>query len=150
MDRWPNALGAGFTSAFEFSGGISYQRWLGRTGLSFTGGVFSNPAGGTLFEYMAYGGIQYRLYAEDFNDWLSGGLHLATTFGAHGSIGQATEYDPTAEVWVAYGIGAGIGYELVLARHFSQMSEVYYVAQMRNAAFDTLNIQFSGSLRYRF
>lgn len=149
VERWPNALGASFTSAYGFSGGISYQRWFDSLGLSFTAGVFSDPAAGNLFEYMAYGGLQYRVYAEDFAEWLSGGLYLAGNFGAHGSIRAADSWDEPG-VNVRYGGGLGVGYELVLARHFSQMSEVLYVAQMRNAAFETLGLQYVGAFRYRY
>ena len=139
MDAWPNALGAGYTTGFDFSGGLSFQRWFGRWGASITAGVLADPENGLDYDYAAFAGLQWRVFAEEFNTWFSGGLYLSALAGLH------SVKEDSGDSFLAGG-GAGFGVELVFARHFSQMSDFLYIADNSGR----VSFGFAQSLRYRF
>jgi len=152
-ETFPEALG-GF--AGQISGtGLHYHRWIGQNAFQVTGGILYIPFDPTDYylyglydstlDYSVGGEFQRRVYGEAFTNWLAGSLYLFAGGRHHGYIPinlVAEGYvvpasDP--EEWVdpvfAVGtfqaevtIGAGIGMELILFRHFSIPIEFGYGA----------------------
>ena len=147
---FPEALG-GF--AGQISGtGLHYHKWIGQNAFQVTGGILyvpfdltEEPLFDSTLDYSVGGEFQRRVYGEAFTNWLAGSLYLFAGARHHGYIPinlVAEGYvvpasDP--EEWVdpvfAVGtfqaevtIGAGIGMELILFRHFSIPIEFGYGA----------------------
>lgn len=147
--RFPNALGAQFAGAFtaaEPLGGLSYQRWLGGGwGLQALAGASVGGAGA--YRYNAALAMQYRVYADDFNDWFSGALYLNAVLGHAGSDGgYGNGYSPS------FYLGGGIGIETLLLSHLAPSIEFMYMAALeplRSYPF-SLGFALGGSLRYRY
>lgn len=145
FDRFPNALGAHGVVDFGGGnglGGLSYQRWMGRSGLQVTAGGLVSEYGS--YSYNLFGSYQYRLYGEDFNSWFSGALYTNVLLG-HSASGSSGDYDPLVH------LGLGIGIESVLLEHLSPSLEFMYVGSL-NPLDLSLSVGFGlgFSLRYRY
>ncbi|NLJ10219.1 hypothetical protein [Gracilinema caldarium] len=92
--------------------GLSYHQWFGSNGLQITGGVL--PSYGSEISYNI--GVEYQriVFGSNANDWLSGVLYIYGA-GFHGGRVDSNTgaYSPS------FGIGAGIGIEIILFEHFS-------------------------------
>jgi hypothetical protein len=166
-EDFPQSVGV-FGSSWN-GGGLSYQRWFGRLGLGLTAGGTASPA--TLYRtdgssttssafnwgYNVQLDLLYRLYASNFWRWLSGDLFAFATFGHHGdstahyvnpntTIGDGDEYYVNGTFIPTFSAGLGIGYEIVLFRHFSAPIQFGYVVEWPF----TMNFSVAGGLRYRY
>ncbi|MBU8913984.1 MAG: hypothetical protein KOO61_08180 [Spirochaetales bacterium] len=147
-ETFPEALG-GF--AGQISGtGLHYHKWIGQNAFQVSGGILyvpldltEEPLFDSTLDYSIGGEFQRRVYGEAFTNWLAGSLYLFAGGRHRGYIPinlVAGGYpDPATELWVepvfAVGtfqaevaIGAGIGMELILFRHFSIPIEFGYGA----------------------
>jgi len=166
--EFPRALGV-FGSSMN-GGGLSYQSWNSDLGFAVAAGAFAIPASGLQFgentastDVMNYGynieaNLLYRLFASNFWNWLSGDLLVYASVAYKGAQTADYIYDPdkdettddsyyregTLEQSVAAGLG--IGYEIVLFRHFSLPLQFGYQVEWPFL----LDFCFSGGLRYRF
>ena len=176
-ESFPQALG-GFYGPFSGSG-LHYQKWLGENGFHVTGGIVYVPYddsdwwyAGTTLDYSVGGEFQRRVYGEAFTDWLAGSLYLFAG-------GMHRGYIPIVEVAAAYfsvpgdettwvdavyavgsfqaevSVGAGIGMELILFRHFSLPLEFGYgaiwtVTEPAFADAFTVGPNVQTGLRYRY
>jgi len=139
FQNFPSALGA--YGNIMTGGGLTYQRWFGRTGLEATLGATVENAGS--FYYSVQGAFQYLLFGEDFANWFSGALYTNVLL-AHTADGSS---DTAAPSYTPYGhLGLGVGIEMVFLRHLSTGVEFMYVGRI------PLKVDFSvgGSLKYRF
>lgn len=165
-EDFPQSVGV-FGSSWN-GGGLSYQRWFGRLGLGLTAGGTASPATyyGTdstettsnVFNwgYNVQLDILYRLYASNFWRWLSGDLFAFATIGHRGdneAIYMNPDKDTEGDEYYAKGsfvptfsAGLGIGYEIVLFRHFSAPIQFGYVVEWPF----TMNFCVAGGLRYRY
>ncbi|MFW5686092.1 MAG: hypothetical protein ACOC0O_05495 [Spirochaetota bacterium] len=161
-ERYPEALGAAYG---EITGtGLHYHRWMGTTGYSVAAGILylppSQAISGNVLDYNAGGGIQRRVFADSFAEWLAGSLYLFGGLQHRGYIPAVSSGgDPTsvslgsfeAEVTA----GGGIGIELILFEHFSFPSEFGYGATWtvtEPSIAEAILVQFYGqaAVRYRY
>ncbi len=174
-ETFPEALG-GYFGPISGSG-LHYHRWIGQIGFQVTGGIIYvpfDPAEWSLFgstlDYTIGGEFQRRVYGEAFTDWLAGSLYLFAGGRHRGYIPinvVADGYtDPVTDLWVdpvfAVGtfqadvtVGAGLGIELILFRHFSIPIEFGYGATwiMTEATLADaflVNAYGQSGLRYRY
>jgi hypothetical protein len=172
-EEFPSAAGA-FGSTL-LGGGLSYQRWFGVFGFAVTAGGMAYPASGgstypaaaavsgagadfLVYDYNVQLDLLLRLYSSNFWNWLSGDLYAFATVAHKGSAGSEfvdedgdittldDEYYRQSPYVPAVAIGVGIGYEIVLFRHFSVPLQFGYVAELPLY----VGFSFSGGLRYRF
>jgi len=107
-----NNKALGFQAGSLSGIGLSYHQWFGANGLQITGGVL--PSYGYEISYNI--GVEYQriVFGSNANEWLSGALYL---FGAGfhgGTVDSSTgAYSPS------FGLGIGIGIEIILFEHFS-------------------------------
>jgi hypothetical protein len=165
---YPSSVGVFGSTAI--GGGLSYQRWFDRFGCAVTVGGNITPylsTGSTSWgnsvvdaDFYAWNydvelDFMYRLYSSVFADWLTGDL-FAYAMAAHMG-GAQVAYVPNADAskqgTYAEGnyvpvmaAGIGIGYEIILFRHFSIPAQFGYAAQWPLR----LDFTVSGGLRYRF
>jgi hypothetical protein len=139
FQRYPSALGA-FGNIMT-SGGLTYQRWFGKSGFEATLGGIADPSGS--FDYNVQGAFQYLLFGEDFADWFSGALYTNVLL-AHRGTGSFSSESPSYSPYLH--LGLGVGMELVFLRHLSTSIEFMYVGRYPLA----LEFGFGGSLKYRF
>jgi len=149
-ELFPEALG-GFYGPFSGSG-LHYHRWVGDNAFAVTGGIVYVPfdqadwwVNGTTLDYAIGGEFQRRVYGEAFTNWLAGSLYLFAGGMHRGYIPvvllaegyEVPDSDPPEYVDPVYGlgtyqaevtVGAGIGVELILFRHFSVPLEFGYGA----------------------
>ncbi len=127
FDKYPSALGLYVDSAAVY--GLSYQRWMGDFGFQTALSVQSNTWTDGTFDASAVIEGKYRLYSEDYAAWLSGALYLAALAG--GGYSRNSSYvdggsyalgEPLAKIL----FGAGLGFEVVLFRHFSMDLQFLY------------------------
>lgn len=145
---FPEALG-GYYGPFSGSG-LHYHRWIGEAGFHVTAGIIYIPFDAddfrfsdTTLDYAAGGEYQRRVYGEAFTNWLAGSLFLFAGAQHRGYVpvelvaegyevpdSDPVEYvDPVYEVGsfqAEFSVGAGIGVELILFRHFSIPLEFGY------------------------
>jgi len=155
--EFPSSVGA-FASSWS-GGGLSYQRWYGSFGYAVTAGGFASPAGDELtgsvssyfnWNYNVEVDLLYRLFASNFWNWLSGDLFAYATL-SHQGQNNAT-YDEVAKTWApgsyepTITAGIGIGYEIVVFRHFSIPLLFGYAVNWPFA----IDFDFGGGLRYRY
>jgi hypothetical protein len=127
---FPSSVGV-YASSWS-GGGLSYQRWYGSFGYAVTAGGYANPSTddtGTSRDYFNWSynvelDLQYRLFASNFWNWLSGDLFAYATVSHKGERWDI--YDTSTNAYVRRGdfspvvsAGVGIGYEIVVFRHFS-------------------------------
>ena len=107
-----NHKALGFQAGSLSGIGLSYHQWFGANGLQITGGALSSY--GSEISYNI--GIEYQriVFGSNANEWLSGNLYLFGS-GFHGGIIDSTTgvYSPS------FGLGIGIGIEIILFEHFS-------------------------------
>jgi len=176
-ETFPQALGGSFG---PISGsGIHYHRWIGRNAFQVTGGIIYIPLDpaewspfGTTLDYTIGGEYQRRVYGEAFTDWLAGALYVFAGGRHRGYVPIETvaegyevpDSDPVE--WVdpvlAVGtfqaevtVGAGIGVELILFRHFSIPIEFGYggtwtVTEPNLGDAFLVNVYGQSGLRYRY
>jgi hypothetical protein len=151
--EFPQALGGYINSAL--TGGLSWQFWMGKVGVSLSaGGIYSTTYGTTL-DYNIQAEVQYQVYGVDFTSWASGVLYVFGIAGHRGII-QAIytpNIDPTTGGTYSPGaytphfaLGIGIGIEPILFRHISFPIEFIYVGQYPLQ----LDPSVGGGLRYRY
>lgn len=165
---YPSSVGVFGSTAI--GGGLSYQRWFDRFGCAITVGGNVTPyystgssswatgAGDADFYAWSYDvelDLMYRLYSSVFANWLTGDL-FAYAMAAHkGGVEAAYIPDADASKTGSYAEGSyipvaaagiGIGYEIILFKHFSIPAQFGYVAQWPLR----LDFTVSGGLRYRF
>lgn len=172
-EEFPEALGFQYG---EISGtGLSYQAWRGAVGYQYAAGVIYMPLDGdswldTTLDYAIGAEGQFRVYGEDFADWLSGQLYTFVGLGHRGYIPIETVSDgryiedtdeyiepvfATGNYTPVIGLGAGIGIEIILFRHFSVPIELGYGVKWEPTA-GALDKQFHVDLypqigfRYRY
>jgi hypothetical protein len=156
FDQYPSSLGVTLGSMETF--GLSWKRWFGKTAFEITAGGMWDPSTtmGSIYWYAVTGALSYRLYAEDFANWFSGGLYLVA-YGGHGGEDSIDYvYDPEKDtsdtVRSGYSpyiyAGGGIGIETVLFKHFSQELQFLYIGRFLSSP----GIQFgvNASFRYRY
>ena len=143
-EKFPQALGFQYG---EISGsGLSYQVWRNGLGFQVAGGVVYLPLEDDGFwfdrtlDYSVGGEIQTRVYGEDFASWLSGQLYAFAGLNHGGYIPVVVVKDAlqiSEDEWLpeeygigsytpTFGVGVGIGIEIVLFRHFSVPIELGY------------------------
>jgi hypothetical protein len=171
--EFPNAAGAYGSSML--GGGLSWQHWFGSLGIAVTAGGMAYPYGTYygLWEYPVSGtgtadfavwnynvqlDLMYRLYSSNFWNWLSGDLYVFATLAHMGSVDAVfvdedgdfattdDEYYVAGDYIPAFAIDVGIGYEIVLFRHFSLPLQFGYTVKYPLY----VDFTFSGGLRYRF
>lgn len=156
FDQYPSSLGVTLSSMETF--GLSWKRWFGKTAFEISAGGMWDPSTtvGTVYWYAITGALSYRLYAEDFANWFSGGLYLVA-YGGHGgkdSIDYVYDSNTDTSDYIQSGYtpyiyaGGGIGIETVLFKHFSQELQFLYIGRFLNDP----GIQFgiNASFRYRY
>ncbi len=179
-ETFPEALGGSFG---PISGsGLHYHKWIGRNAFQVTGGIIYVPFDPTdyyyydLYEstldYTIGGEFQRRVYGEAFTNWLAGSLYVFAG-GRHrgyipinlvvdGYVVPASDPEEWVEPVYAVGtfqadvtIGAGIGVELILFRHFSIPIEFGYGGTWIMTETDLteaflVNVYGQSGLRYRY
>lgn len=165
---YPSSVGV-FGSTV-LGGGLSYQRWWDRFGCAITvggsaepytstGGLSWTTSGGEAdfysWNYNVELDLMYRLYSSVFAKWLTGDLFAYATAAHVGGAKAAYVANADASKQGSYlegtfvpaiAAGIGIGYEIILFKHFSIPAQFGYVAQWPFR----LDFAFSGGLRYRF
>ncbi len=179
-ETFPKALG-GYFGPISGSG-LHYHKWIGQNAFQVTGGIIYIPFDPT--DYYFYGlydstldytiGAEYqrRVFGEAFTNWLAGSLYLFAGGRHRGYIpinlvaeGYCEDPDECT-VWIdpvfAVGtfqaevtIGAGIGMELILFRHFSIPIEFGYggtwtVTESNLEDAFLVNVYGQSGLRYRY
>lgn len=156
FQEYPSSLGVSLSGLDTF--GLSWKRWFGKVGVEISAGGAWDPASeyGTIYWYALTSALSYRLYAEDFAKWLSGGLYLVAYAGHTGEDGY--EYQVPSGggdgSYVRTGFspsllaGAGIGIETVLFKHFSQELQFLYIG--RFISNPGLDFGVNASFRYRY
>ncbi len=165
-EEYPQALG--FQYGEISATGLSYQKWNEGTGVQITAGAVYIPYddedfygwSATTLDYNIGTEAQFRVYGEDFAQWLSGQLYLFAGLKHRGyipveqvSAGYTDEnddwVDPVYEVGSynpVLGLGVGIGIEIILFRHFSIPVELGYIADWNPSVADIAG-QFEIGLR---
>lgn len=153
FQRYPSSLGV---SAFTFGGGgLSWQRWFGNTGLEIAAGGIWDPTttSSEIYDYTVSATISRMLFSEDFADWFTGGLSIAAIAGHSGREGYRYvykgEYSGSYERYPyspSVFAGVGIGIESVLARHFSEQVQFFYVARF----ISNPGIEFGATFSFRY
>ena len=174
-EEYPQALG--FQYGEISATGLSYQRWGGRTGLMVTGGIIYVPYDAnsylmwfeTTLDYAVGAEVQYRVYGEDFAQWLSGQLYVFAGLKHRGyiplNVVEEGRVEPD-EIWVeptyaagsyqpVIGLGGGIGIEIILFRHFSLPLELGYGVDWSPLAGEigkqfNVNLRPQVGFRYRY
>lgn len=168
FDEYPQALGIFYG---EIGGtGLSYHRWSEGKGMQITAGVLYLPPGSidtwlndNMLDYVVGFQRQYVVYSEDFAGWLSGLLNLFWGINHRGVIPVSQEWDEstsesTEEIGTytpSISLGAGIGTEVLLFRHFSFPLEFGYGLNFYPTEADPLkmfnvNLRVQGGFRYRY
>jgi len=162
FEEYPSALGVGV--GFLSGVGVSYQQWFAGWGYQVAGGVIYHPL------QLKYGfdplltnaglELQFPIYTDSFNTWLSGRLYFfgGVRFRAYY---EAQETSAGSGVYAAspftleLGTGGGVGAELVLFDHFAAVAEMVYAlvwtplgSEQRDVFMMETYPQLS--LRYRF
>ena len=166
-EAFPSALGVAFG---PISGtGLHYHRWNGPTGFQVAAGILYLPPGevgwmSNMLDYNVGGAFQRRVYGDRFADWLAGSLYLFAGGNHRGYIpvigpvsvpeGEAVDYR-VGSYQAELGLGAGIGFEIILFRHFSIPADFGYGASWTMTEPDLSNafrVQLYGqtALRYRY
>jgi hypothetical protein len=152
------------------TGGLSYQQWIGSFGIGVTAGGMAYPQTevyGTdadpvpefaTWSYSIQVDLLYRLYSSNFWNWLSGDLFAFLSLGHVGARDGVYFEDPDGDYntqdWyytpgdyeaVFFGT-VGIGYEIVLFRHFSVPLMFGYSVEYPFL----VDFTFATGLRYRF
>lgn len=152
LQEYPSALGISLSTIENV--GLSWKRWFGNVGLEVAAGGFWDPSStiGNIYWYSVSAAVSRRLFAEEFSDWFSGGLDLVFLAGHAGEDGY--EYDALTSNFIRTGylpyfhVGAGIGIEVLLFRHFSQELQFLYSARLLNNP--GIHLGVNASFRYRF
>jgi hypothetical protein len=166
---FPSSVGVFGTSVL--GGGLSYQIWFDRFGCALTVGggaepyttagsidLVNNPTGSPDFYAWNYNvelDCMYRLYSSVFSNWLTGDLfaygtvaHMGTTKAVYVNNADLTKQGSyvEGEFVPVVAAGIGVGYEVILFKHFSIPVQFGYMAQW------PFRVDFtaSGGLRYRF
>jgi len=175
-EDFPSALG-GFYGPFSGTG-LHYHRWIGDNGFHVTGGIVYVPFEqdtwwyGNVLDYAFGGEYQRRVYGEAFTSWLAGSLYLFAGGQHRGYIPvvliaegyEVPGSDPVVWVDDVYGVGvyhaeltvgAGIGVEIILFRHFSVPVEFGYggtwtITEPDLAAAFSVGPNVQTGLRYRY
>ena len=155
FSEFPQALGAYANSTL--TGGLSWQYWIGKVGISITAGglysetyLFGNP-----LDYNVQAEVQYQVYGVDFTSWAGGVLYVLGLVGHRGIIPMV--YTPDIDITMqgvystgpytpSFALGFGIGIEPILFRHLSFPIEFMYIGQFPLK----LEPSFGGGLRYRY
>lgn len=161
MSSFPQALGG--TYGPMIGTGLSYQRWFDGFGLQTAVGAVYSPEeqfSGDLLWYRVTLGLQRMLYHETFADWFAGGLYAFGGLAHGGRIPWVTEPVETDEPVTPQpgpfvplvAVGAGVGIESVLFRHFSIPVEFGLSAEWEIPSIVPAQAGFVGGvgLRYRF
>ncbi len=133
-DRNPHALGF---QGGEISGtGLSYQRWRGEWGYQIAAGALYNAPSADAFlfdnvlDYSLGFQLQRSVFASDFNERVAGQLYWTVGVNHSGSIPREYDEDSgihtTGDYIPVFGIGAGLGIELVFYEHISIPIELLY------------------------
>lgn len=160
--EFPQALGFQYG---EISGsGLSYHVWRDALGFQVAGGIVYIPLSDDYWydrtlDYSVGTEMQLRVYGEDFASWLSGQLYgfAGLNHGGYIPIVTASGGYEIDDYWIepefatgsytpTFGIGLGIGIEIILFRHFSIPVELGYGLEWIPTA-PTLAEQFNVNLR---
>lgn len=152
LQEYPSALGISLSTIGNV--GLSWKHWFGITGTEVTVGGLWDPAAtvGNIYWYSVSAAVSHRLFSEDFADWFSGGLDLVLLLGHAGEDGF--DYDVGSSNYIRIGyvpylyLGAGIGIEMVMFRHFSQELQFLYMARFLNSP--GIHLGVNASFRYRY
>jgi hypothetical protein len=161
MSQFPQALGG--TYGPMIGTGLSYQRWFEGVGIQTAVGAVYSPEeqfSGDLLWYRVTFGLQRILYHETFADWFAGGLYAFGALAHGGRIEWVTEPVDTQEpadpqpgpFRPLVAVGAGVGIESVLFRHFSVPVEFGLSVEWEIPSVVPVSAGFVGGvgLRYRF
>jgi hypothetical protein len=135
FDRFPSALG--FYADTSSVYGLTYQRWMDAFGLQ---GALSISTSG---EALAAGAViegKYRVYADDYANWLSGALYLAVLGGYRYTTSETANSGILA--------GLGLGFEVALFQHFSLDLQFLYRANYSTSLNVDLGVGFGVTYRY--
>jgi hypothetical protein len=111
-----------------------------------------------VYNYNVQVDLLLKLYSSNFWNWLSGDLYAFLTLAHMGSAGAVyvdkdgdpdtyeDDYYKAGPYVPVFAVGVGIGYEIVLFRHFSVPLQFGYMAEYPIS----VGFNFSGGLRYRF
>jgi hypothetical protein len=167
---FPNAAGA--YGSYMFGGGLSWQHWYGSLGIAVTAGGMAYPnsqyygydvtesatADFLVWNYNVQIDLMYRLFSSNFWKWLSGDLYAFATIAHMGSVtaefvDEDGDYATTDDAYYVpspyvpvLALGVGIGYEIILFRHFSVPLQFGYALEYPLY----VDFNFSAGLRYRF
>lgn len=148
FDEYPSALGFyGDTSGIY---GLTYQRWMGRVGFQTALTVSTDTYVAGSFNAAAIVEGTYRIYAEDFANWLSGALYFAGLAGGGLSRGADTVEGSSVlgDLQTTIHGGLGIGIEAVLFRHFALDLQFLYRAKYQETLDVNLGVGFSAAYRF--
>jgi len=130
-----------FSQALGFQGGalsgtgLSYFRQGEKLSWQVAGGALYSPVSDQSFlanvlDYTIGVELHFPVYASVYKDWLEGQLYLFTGLNHRGTISKeysvALEAEFAGEYTSKFGIGGGIGIELILFDHFSLPFEIGY------------------------
>ncbi len=172
-EEYPQALG--FQYGDISATGLSYQKLFDRTGFQLTGGIIYIPYNEATYfgfpestlDYAVGSEVQYRVYGEDFATWLSGQLYIFAGLKHRGHIPVTMVQDgynnpdvnwvepvySVGEFRPVLGLGAGIGIEIILFRHFSIPVELGYGVDwspLAGALADQFNVNLRPQVGFRY
>jgi hypothetical protein len=171
-EEFPSSIGI-FGSSM-LGGGLSWQHWAGSLGCAVTAGgmarLQTENYGGTaapVADFYTWGynvelDLMYRLFSSHSWNWLAGDLFVYAQVGHRGERPTVSDQgdvdgnpDTMDDSWwknepgpftAHYSVGVGVGYEIVLFRHFSLPIYFGYAVEYPLA----LNFNLGGGLRYRY
>ena len=169
--QFPQALGFQYG---EISGsGLSYHLWRDSIGFQVAGGIVYIPLHDDYWydrtlDYSVGTEMQLRVYGEDFDSWLSGQLYgfAGINHGGYIPIIEVTEATEIGDEFIppelaagaytpTFGLGIGIGIEIILFRHFSIPIELGYGLEWTPTAGNAgqqfnIDLRPQAAFRYRY
>jgi hypothetical protein len=155
LNKYSNSIGAQFG---RLSGiGLSYQKRISDLDAVQTTAYISydGDSSWSLLEYVVGLEYQHTIYSDFYSDWFVGQLYV---FGAinHSGCVEPINYNTSDLGFTpAFGIGGGVGVEMILIDHFSMPIEFGYGAywDSEGSSFlEQLEFGFVGQVgvRYRY
>jgi hypothetical protein len=154
LNKYSNSIGAQFG---RLSGiGLSYQKRISDLDAVQTTAYISydGDSSWSLLEYVVGLEYQHTIYSDFYSDWFVGQLYVFGAVNHFGSI--APDYDTSNMSYEpGFGVGGGVGVEILFLDHFSMPIEFGYGAFWStdgSTFLEQLELGFVGQVgvRYRF
>lgn len=164
--EYPQALG--FSGGNIIGPGISWMNWTGRTGVQLAAGILYSPPDADswysddVLDYSLGAEVLRRMYGDTYAPWFTGQLYIWGSLKHHGFIPVVEkteigteEYEySSGDYTPGVAVGAGIGIEMIIFKHFSIPFEFGYLAEMEFLSDDavplTVDLATQGGIRYRY